>query len=146
MKDANFKTLRIFISYTYQNNKDTGSVEMPDIEPQQVGKYDATQLRAIDQLMIEAQARDIKLIIALHDRYQLGCWGNDTYVTKYKLPAINCATNPASQNDVTWFYQDPSPINDYDNRLAYILQFKNELLPGAPQWKDLDKYILSPVL
>ena len=65
---------------------------MPDIEPQEVGKYDDTQLRAIDQLMIEAHARGvhwiairhvpstdnlgIKLIIAMHDRYQLGCWGN----------------------------------------------------------------------
>lgn len=66
---------------------------MPDIEPQQVGKYDDTQLQAIDQLMIESHVRGtfpkswftrvplmtiagIKLIIAMHDRYQLGCWGN----------------------------------------------------------------------
>jgi mannan endo-1,4-beta-mannosidase len=30
---------------------------MPDIEPQQVGTYDDTQLRAIDQLMVEAHDR-----------------------------------------------------------------------------------------
>jgi mannan endo-1,4-beta-mannosidase len=32
---------------------------MPDIEPQQVGTYDDTQLRAIDQLMVEAHDRGI---------------------------------------------------------------------------------------
>jgi mannan endo-1,4-beta-mannosidase len=47
------------MSHTYANNKDTGSVEMPDIEPQQVGTYDDTQLRAIDQLMVEAHDRGI---------------------------------------------------------------------------------------
>lgn len=76
IKNAQLKTLRIFISYTAQNNKNTGLVEMPDIEPKQVGSYDDTQLRAIDQLMVEAKDRGIKLIIAMHDRYQLGCWGN----------------------------------------------------------------------
>ncbi|RAR11698.1 glycoside hydrolase family 5 protein [Stemphylium lycopersici] len=124
VKDAKLKTLRIFISHTFQNNKDTGSVNMPDIEPQQVGTYDDTQLRAIDQLMVEA-----------HDR--------DTYVSKYKLPAIDCAKRPASQNDVTFFYQDASPIFDFDNRLTHILQHKNQLLPGAPQWKDLSDYIFA---
>ncbi|USP74620.1 glycoside hydrolase family 5 protein [Curvularia clavata] len=143
VKDANLKTLRIFISHTAQNNKNTGSVEMPDIEPQQVGTYDDTQLRVIDQLMVEAHDRGIKLVIALHDRYQLGCWGNDTYVSKYKLPAIDCATTPAAQNDVTFFYQDASPIFDFDNRLTHILQHQNELIPGAPQWKDLSDYIFS---
>ncbi|KAH7081004.1 glycoside hydrolase superfamily [Paraphoma chrysanthemicola] len=143
IKEAKLKTLRLFISQTAQNNKNTGSVEMPDIEPQEVGKYVDTQLVAIDQLMIEAKARGIKLIIAMHDRYQLGCWGNDTYVSKYKLPAIDCAQKPASQNDVTWFYQDPSPIFDFDNRLTHILQHRNQLLPGAPQWKDLSDHIFS---
>jgi hypothetical protein len=105
----------------------------------------------------------IKLVIAMHDRYQLGCWGNgmfipvtrlmravtlthfiaDTYVFKYKLPALDCAQKPAAQNDVTFFYQDSSPIFDFDNRLTHILQHKNQLLSGAPQWKDLSDYIFS---
>lgn len=78
IKAANLKYVRLFISYTAANNKDTGSREMPDIEPVAVGTYDDTQLNAIDQLMVEAHARGIKLTIALHDRYQLGCWGNGT--------------------------------------------------------------------
>lgn len=93
VKSAKLKTLRLFISPTPKNNKNTGSVNMPDIEPKEVGKWDDTQLLAIDQLMVEAHERGkhglsvyklvsllmaagIKLIIAMHDRYQLGCWGN----------------------------------------------------------------------
>jgi mannan endo-1,4-beta-mannosidase len=32
---------------------------MPDIEPKQVGEFDDTQLKAIDQLMVEALERGI---------------------------------------------------------------------------------------
>jgi mannan endo-1,4-beta-mannosidase len=44
---------------------------------------------------------------------------------------------------VTFFYQDASPIYDFDNRLTHILQHKNQLISGAPQWKDLSDYIFS---
>jgi mannan endo-1,4-beta-mannosidase len=54
---ANLKVLRLFISETFENFKRTGSVYMPDIEPETVGVYDDTQLEAIDQLMVEAQER-----------------------------------------------------------------------------------------
>jgi len=54
---ADLKVLRLFISETFDNFKNTGSVYMPDIEPKQVGQYDDTQLAAIDQLMVEAQER-----------------------------------------------------------------------------------------
>ncbi len=57
LREAGSSVLRIFISYTPSNNKDTGSVEMPDIEPVTVGVWDDTQLEAIDQLMVEAEPR-----------------------------------------------------------------------------------------
>ena len=57
LRDAGSSVLRIFISYTPSNNKETGSVEMPDIEPVTVGVWDDTQLEAIDQLMVEAEPR-----------------------------------------------------------------------------------------
>jgi mannan endo-1,4-beta-mannosidase len=133
---------------------------MPDIEPEQVGTYDDTQLKAIDQLMIEAHARgmahllpyrhhqltqhtDIKLTIAIHDRYQLGCWGNDTYVSKYHLPAVDCNTAKASDNNVEFWYSDANCINDFDNRIAHVLEHSNDLLPNSPKWKDLADYIFS---
>jgi mannan endo-1,4-beta-mannosidase len=54
---ADLKVLRLFISETFENFKNTGSVYMPDIEPKQVGQFDDTQLAAIDQLMVEAHER-----------------------------------------------------------------------------------------
>lgn len=57
MKAAGGKIVRIFISFTDVNNKGTGSIYMPDIEPVSVGEYDDTQLLAIDQLMVEAKDR-----------------------------------------------------------------------------------------
>lgn len=57
IRAAGGKVVRIFISYTDVNNKGTGSVYMPDIEPVSVGVYDDTQLIAIDQLMVEARDR-----------------------------------------------------------------------------------------
>lgn len=116
---------------------------MPDIEPVQVGTFDDTQLRAIDQLMIEAHERDIKLTIALHDRYQLGCWGNDSYVTKYHLPAVDCNYASASANNVEFWYSDTNCINDFQRRIQHVLEHRNDLLDGSPQWKDLPEYIFS---
>jgi mannan endo-1,4-beta-mannosidase len=53
------KVLRLFISETFENFKNTGSSYMPDIEPKQVGEFDDMQLKAIDQLMVEAHERGI---------------------------------------------------------------------------------------
>lgn len=54
---ADLKVLRLFISETFENFKSTGSIYMPDVEPQTVGDWDDTQLEAIDQLMVEANER-----------------------------------------------------------------------------------------
>ncbi|KAF5022179.1 hypothetical protein F66182_5766 [Fusarium sp. NRRL 66182] len=158
---ANLKVLRIFISETFENFKNTGSVYMPDIEPQTVGVYDDTQLRAIDQLMVEANDRGtlssstllrrlltvfrpgIKLIIAMHDRYQLGCWGNDAYVDKYHLPAVDCSNQPASANNVEFWYSDRNCISDFENRIRHVLEHRNTLIEGSPAWKDLSSHIFS---
>ncbi|RPA95779.1 hypothetical protein L873DRAFT_1744754 [Choiromyces venosus 120613-1] len=142
VKAAGGKVLRIFISYTAENAKGSGSVRMPDIEPVTVGVWDDTQLLAIDQMMVEAQTRGIKLIIALHDRYALGCWSSDAYVKKYKLPAIDCNSSPASANNVVSWYQDPSPIYDFDNRMKHIVNHRNPLL-GNKKWSELSSYIFS---
>jgi len=79
----------------------------------------------------------------MHDRYQLGCWGNDTYVAKYDLPALDCAIGKASANDVTPWYADAGPIADFENRLEHILEHRNALIEGSPAWKDLSSHIFS---
>ncbi|KAJ1326166.1 mannan endo-1,4-beta-mannosidase [Microdochium nivale] len=143
IKAADLKVVRLFISETFENFKGTGSIYMPDVEPKQVRVYNDTQLEAIDQLMVEAHERDIKLTIAMHDRYQLGCWGNDTYVTKYNLPALDCAVGKARDNDVARWYGDAAPIADFENRVKHILEHRNTLIDGSPAWKDLSSHIFS---
>ncbi|CAG9952672.1 unnamed protein product [Clonostachys rosea f. rosea IK726] len=140
---ANLKVLRLFISETFSNFKNTGSIYMPDVEPQTVGVWDDTQLEAIDQLMVEAHDRNIKLTIALHDRYQLGCWGNDAYVDKYHLPAVDCSTGKASDNNVEFWYSDKNCISDFENRIRHILEHRNARITGSPAWKDLSSHIFS---
>jgi mannan endo-1,4-beta-mannosidase len=86
---------------------------------------------------------DIKLIIAMHDRYQLGCWGNDSYVDKYHLPAVDCATGSASDNNVEFWYSDSNCISDFENRIRHILEHRNSRIDGSPAWKDLSSHIFS---
>ncbi|CAL1710284.1 unnamed protein product [Somion occarium] len=66
--------------------------------------HDASQ---IDQLASEAHSRDIKLIIVMHDRYSLGCWGTNAYVAKYSLPTTNCQDGVP---DSTVFYTNADAI------------------------------------
>ena len=62
------------------------STQVPDVEPLSVGVYNDTILERLDDLMAEASARGIKLTLALHDRWSLGCWRSDA-----------CATRPPSR-------------------------------------------------
>lgn len=94
-------------------------------------------MRKIDQLAVEAHARDIKLVIAMHDRYALGCWDTDAYVGKYNLPVTNCNGVP----DSSVFYTNTNAIADYDNRLRHILNFQSPNF-GVP-WHQLSDAIFA---
>lgn len=78
--------------------------QIPDLEHEGVGIYDDTILERIDELMVRTQAAGIKLTLALHDRWSLGCWRTDSYARKFNLPVSpNCATQPAANNaQVGW--------------------------------------------
>lgn len=91
MQAAGIKTVRIFISNCYANTKGSNGIAVPDVE-EPVGTYNDAILQAIDVTMSLVVPRNMKLIIALHDRYSLGCWESDAYVTKYNIPTSpNCA-------------------------------------------------------
>ena len=45
----------------------------------------------------------------MHDRYSLGCWGRDAYVSKYNLPTTNCEDGVP---DSSIFYTNQNAIND----------------------------------
>lgn len=79
----------------------------------------------------------------MHDRYQLGCWGNDTYAVKYNLPQIDCTYQKASLNDAGVFYSNPDAIKDFDHRIEHILEHRNHKIAGSPKWKDLSEHVFS---
>lgn len=89
--------------------------------------------------MLNLNGTGIKLTIALHDRYSLGCWGQDAYVSKYNLPSSpNCAVpqTPAL------FYISSSAQADFDARLKHIVSHRN-LLMGNATWASLSSIIYS---
>ncbi|TFK31397.1 glycoside hydrolase family 5 protein [Crucibulum laeve] len=138
MKSANMKLVRIFIARIAGGAKGSSAVATNDLETVSVGTYDDTILRKIDQLAVEAHARDIKLVIAMHDRYALGCWDTDAYVAKYSLPVTGCVNGVP---DSSKFYTNANAIADYDNRLRHILNFQSPNF-GVP-WKQLSDAIFS---
>eukprot|EP00953_Heterococcus_sp_UTEX-ZZ885_P015570 8763-Heterococcus_DN1.PRE.1 len=84
----------------------------------------------------------MKLIIALHDRYSLGCWRRDAYVSKYNIPvASNCGVNSA-QNDASAFYRNSAAAADMDRRFAHIVQHQNPNFGNRP-WSAIPEAILG---
>ena len=63
----------------------------------------------LDSVSVLSRVTDIKLVIAMHDRYSLGCWGRDAYVSKYNLPTTNCQNGVP---DSSIFYTNQNAITD----------------------------------
>ncbi|CAK4072827.1 unnamed protein product [Aphanomyces euteiches] len=138
-QSAGLRTLRIFISRVGGGGKGTSSSGVQDLESNQVGQYDDTILKQVDQLMWEAYQRNIKLVIALHDRWALGCWDSDAYVSKYNLPTTYCGQ---AVNRADTFYTNTNAQTDFDRRLAHILQHKNPNF-GNRAWGNIPEAILG---
>lgn len=82
------KVLRIFISPVPANFKGSSSQFVSALEPDHMGAYDPQVLDLINSFMVKAQQYGVKLAIALHDRYSLGCWACDGY---QKSLGLDCA-------------------------------------------------------
>ena len=78
MQTRGLKMMRIFVSTVPQNFKSTTSQFVPFLEPR-LGEYDFTALELINKFMVKVKEYGVKLAIALHDRYELGCWYCDGY-------------------------------------------------------------------
>nr|AIG55497.1 secreted protein [Thraustotheca clavata] len=140
LKANGFKTVRIFLSHVWHNDKGSSSIGVNDLETVAVGTYDDRVLSKVDQLMVECVQRGLKLIIAMHDRYALGCWDTDAYVAKYKLPASKgCDT---SVNVPKTFYTSSAAQADFDRRLTHILSHPNPHFNNRP-WGNLSEAIFG---
>lgn len=117
MKSTGMSMLRIFVAHVYPNNKNSGNDEVMDLEPTTLGVYDDTILKKIDQLMLECSQRNIKMIIALGDRYALGFWDTDTYATSHGIAPLG-SLGGQKISDASSFYLDASSKTAFDNRIA----------------------------
>ncbi|KDO34627.1 hypothetical protein SPRG_00690 [Saprolegnia parasitica CBS 223.65] len=139
LKASGFKTVRIFLSRTGANTKGAKNVGVNDVE-NPVGQYDDSILSLVDKLIRDCYDRNMKLIIAFHDRWSLGCWDTDAYVTKYNLPTTtSCQQHANIAND---FYTRGDAQADFDNRIQHILAHRNPYLNNRP-WSELSEAILG---
>ena len=132
---AGLKVIRIFITHVYQNAKNAGNPEIQDVESWP-GQWNDNILNQVNDLMYEAYQHNIKLIIALHDRYALG-YSGDAYVKKYNIPQ-----DKAPVNDARIFYQNQDCINDFEKRMAWILYHQNPHFNGR-RWYEIHEAIFS---
>ncbi|KAJ3400734.1 hypothetical protein HDU80_006647 [Chytriomyces hyalinus] len=131
LKQANIKVIRVYITHIGKQAKGTNVKAYDDIEETVIGKYNSDQkvLSRVDLLMRNAKQHGIKLIICMHDRYNLdGTWGCDAYCQKYNLKSAGLDA----------FYKADSGsqiLSDFDNRLAYIANYKSPT-PGSKPWSQ----------
>ena len=122
MRAAGLKVLRVFLLSTEGDGAVPAckSNPVPDLEPKTVGVFDNTILERLDDLLFEASIRGLKVTVALHDRYSLGCWRSDSYQRKYNLTKTDCSSNP-SGNDPTRFYTHGR--DDFKRRIVHVLSY-----------------------
>ncbi|ESK91570.1 glycoside hydrolase family 5 protein [Moniliophthora roreri MCA 2997] len=126
MQAAGMKVLRTWVTGHDAGQKGSNSRAVPDLEHNGIGTYDETILDQIDQLMVDAHARGIKLLIGMHDKNSLQA--GDIYGQRY-----------GDRN----FYTDPDAINNFNQRITHILNIhKNKLLSNRP-WSELGGYIFG---
>lgn len=94
-------------------------------------------------IQVQSSHRNIKLIIALHDRYSLGCWSSDWYVSKYNIPTTsNCGSGDIGDNDLSAFYNNANAAADMDRRFAHIVSHRNPNFSNRP-WASIPEAIFG---
>lgn len=83
---------------------------------------------------------NMKLIIALHDRYSLGCYAYkaDGYVSKYGIPTTSNCSPP---NNASKFYSNEQAKDDFVTRLSFLLNHTNPYF--GVRWGSLSRVIFS---
>ncbi|KAJ7112904.1 glycoside hydrolase superfamily [Mycena epipterygia] len=126
MKAAGMKVLRTWVSGNSAGQKGSTSTEAADVEGGGIGQYDDTVLDKIDQLMVDAHDRGIKLLIGMYDQNAL--LSPDIYGKTYGSSG---------------FYTNPAAITAFNNRIKFILStHKNKLLNNQP-WSALSTHIFG---
>lgn len=142
MREGGLKMLRIFVGTVPANHKHTKSQFVNFLEPDHMGPpYQTQVLELINDLMAKAHDYGVKLAIAMHDRYSLGCYACDGYQKQLGLfcaPAHREKCGPL--NDASKFYTDPAAIFYYDQRLEFILNYQNPHFSNK-RWGELKEVV-----
>ena len=139
LQKEGIRVVRVFLRRIPEGFKGSTARETPDLEDLVVGLYDDTILERVDVLMFECVQRNIKLIIGLHDRWSLGCWARDAYVSEFWLPDVSPACD-WRRNQPTGFYNSDGQV--FVNRLRHILSHPNPYFDNRP-WSDLSEAVLA---
>ncbi|KAJ6461152.1 glycoside hydrolase family 5 protein [Mycena vitilis] len=126
MKAAGMKVLRTRVAAVGAGEKASKNVAVADLEANGIGKYDDTILNQIDQLMVDAHARGIKLLIGMHDKNALEA--GDIYAKTY---------------GVDGFYTNSAAISAFNERITHILNGHKNALLGNQPWSELSSYIFG---
>ncbi|KAJ6498680.1 glycoside hydrolase family 5 protein [Mycena vulgaris] len=126
MQAAGMKVLRVWVTGFGAGQKASNNIAVNDLEAKGLGNYDDTVLNLIDQLMVDAHARGIKLLIGMHDKNALQ--GGDIYGSTFGTEG---------------FYTNPTAINAFNQRITHILNIHKNALLGNLPWSDLSPYIFG---
>ena len=134
MSDWGLKVLRIFIDTVPRNHKNTKSQFVDFLEPDHMGPPYKTQvLDLINDLMVRAHDYGVKLAIAMHDRYSLGCYACDGYQKELGLfcaPAHNKKCGPLYLASI--FNQNNKTTSAKNTSVVLIgIEFPNKLKENA---------------
>ncbi len=145
LRETNVRVIRIFLTTIDGNQAGSRALAATDIERYHVGApyTDSDMVARVDQFIknvVTYGAGRIKLIIALHDRYALGCYAYkaDGYVSKYGIPTASACSPP---NDASKFYSNDQAQNDFVARLTFLLDHINP--EYGQRWGSLNRVIFA---
>ncbi|KAJ3854122.1 glycoside hydrolase family 5 protein [Lentinula lateritia] len=144
MQAAGMKVLRTWVSGQSAGQKKSDSVAVPDLEANGIGNYDDTILNLIDQLMVDAHARGIKLLIGMFNNPSSNNYSTHCISAgMYDQNSLQAGDIYGRTYGVEGFYTSSVAINAFNQRITHILNIhKNSLLDDQP-WSELGGYIFG---
>ncbi|KAI8611850.1 glycoside hydrolase family 5 protein [Chytriomyces sp. MP71] len=135
LADAGVKTVRIFLTSFSPGGKGTTARGSTDLELDTCGDYNDSVLDQVDAMLPLLSKHGIRLLIAMHDRWNLdGTWGIcDAYCQKYM---------GGSGKDLRAFYASEEAQAQFDKRLAHVARYESKTM-GGRAWMDLPEVIYA---
>ncbi|XMA10362.1 hypothetical protein WAI453_003153 [Rhynchosporium graminicola] len=134
LKSFGTKVVRLWVTGGSDDCTKSSSTHPVPVYETTIGQYNTGTLDALDSVLSQLHAVGIKAIISPHDANLLPPSGSNT---GYNGIDIYGSTYNSSDD----FYASSTAKQQYDNRLASILNYKSPAF--GKQWKDLSEVILA---